>query len=551
MSIVNNGFEFGPSAALPDYDIRADDPRLGVIIEQKEHLQESLLRACFLEMDEDKRDFEEYKIKIETGLDPATDRAKEKFKKEVVECGDIVIIGFPFDEGCARNGGRAGSRLGPEMFEKALKTVGPVCNAELGIDLRGNEKKKNVSHHDRQPGVTITYIGCVSGARHMKRRLRREQAAGETTEEGGPSLEDAHVDLEELVLAVLSQDRFPFVIGGSNDQSASNGRAFLRHHYERELRELRNEHGYKEHHFHRHKHGIHAMAAAAAAAAETLDGRLIEVGGVASETKGQTRSSARNSNGSRRGSQTRSRSNSLAAASAARASNVGAAVHAALDLPPAKVVPPSLPAVSIINIDAHLDVRRPYSDGRVHSGTPFRELLSHPLFYGNHRFVEFAAQSDCCSAEHVKFVEKSKKGQVMWLSEVQKKGAVAAFQEVLEKRLLQTMTPFIDINGNGSGFSLFGKKRRTPELFFSFDMDAIRASDCPGVSAPGACGLTAEEALALCFEAGKNPHVGLFDISEMNPAIEDFRTPRLAAQMFYRFVLGFALRKKALAHHKK
>eukprot|EP00658_Telonema_sp_P-2_P056488 TRINITY_DN44943_c0_g1_i1.p2 TRINITY_DN44943_c0_g1~~TRINITY_DN44943_c0_g1_i1.p2 ORF type:complete len:254 (-),score=102.31 TRINITY_DN44943_c0_g1_i1:24-785(-) len=201
------------------------------------------------------------------------DSAKEKFKKEIVECGDIVIIGFPFDEGCARNGGRAGSRRGPEMFEKALKNIGPVHNAELGIDLRGNEKKKNVLSHDRQPAVQITYIGCVSGARHMKRRLR--QADGDA-EETGPTLEDAHVDLEELVLAVLAQGRFPFIIGGSNDQSASNGRAFLRHHYERELRELRNEHGYKEHHYHRHKHGMHAMAAAAAAAAETADGRLVE-----------------------------------------------------------------------------------------------------------------------------------------------------------------------------------------------------------------------------------------------------------------------------------
>jgi len=29
---------------------------------------------------------------------------------------DVVIVGFPYDIGCKRNGGRPGSRLGPEAF---------------------------------------------------------------------------------------------------------------------------------------------------------------------------------------------------------------------------------------------------------------------------------------------------------------------------------------------------------------------------------------------------------------------------------------------------
>jgi len=29
--------------------------------------------------------------------------------------GDVVVVGFPFDEGCTRNGGRAGAKFGPGM----------------------------------------------------------------------------------------------------------------------------------------------------------------------------------------------------------------------------------------------------------------------------------------------------------------------------------------------------------------------------------------------------------------------------------------------------
>jgi formiminoglutamase len=37
--------------------------------------------------------------------------------------------------------------------------------------------------------------------------------------------------------------------------------------------------------------------------------------------------------------------------------------------------------------------------------------------------------------------------------------------------------------------------------------------------------------------------VALFDLSEFNPDIEDYRTGRLVANMFYHFCAGVALRK--------
>lgn len=81
------------------------------------------------------------------------------------------------------------------------------------------------------------------------------------------------------------------------------------------------------------------------------------------------------------------------------------------------------------------------------------------------------------------------------------------------------------------------------KTFVSFDIDSIQSSDCPGVSCPATVGLTSEEALRMCFEAGSNPNVALFDLSEFNPTIEAYRTGRLVVNMFYYFSMGIAKRK--------
>ncbi len=82
-------------------------------------------------------------------------------------------------------------------------------------------------------------------------------------------------------------------------------------------------------------------------------------------------------------------------------------------------------------------------------------------------------------------------------------------------------------------------------LFVSFDLDAVRASDAPGVSCPGIMGLRAKEAFEMAFAAGAHPKVDLFDLSEYNPLIEEERTGRLAVGIFYHFCLGVAARKPA------
>ena len=175
--------------------------------------------------------------------------------------------------------------------------------------------------------------------------------------------------------------------------------------------------------------------------------------------------------------------------------------------------------IGVVNIDAHLDAR-PLIEDKAHSGSPFRQLLEDKKFASDGgMFHEFAVQGNQCSHDHVEYV-KSKGGQLTWLSQLRK-------SNVYTDNEFKTML---------SSFS----NRPT---FVSFDIDSISSADCPGVSCPAAIGLTAQEALDICFVSGQNLDTKMLDISEFNPIAEDKRTSRLIATMIYYFLLGVASRK--------
>jgi formiminoglutamase len=73
--------------------------------------------------------------------------------------------------------------------------------------------------------------------------------------------------------------------------------------------------------------------------------------------------------------------------------------------------------VSVVNIDAHFDVR-PLKDGLAHSGSPFRQMLEDDAWVAaGLRFAEFASQGGQCSAVHEEYV-RSKGGSIVWLSDI-------------------------------------------------------------------------------------------------------------------------------------
>ena len=58
------------------------------------------------------------------------------------------------------------------------------------------------------------------------------------------------------------------------------------------------------------------------------------------------------------------------------------------------------------------------------------------------------------------------------------------------------------------------------------------------------------DALDICLAAGKHPKVELFDLSEFSPEIEEYRTAKLVADMFYYFIMGVCMRRTAAASQK-
>eukprot|EP00760_Papus_ankaliazontas_P038581 PhM_4_TR9197/c0_g1_i1/m.16020/K01468/hutI, AMDHD1; imidazolonepropionase len=179
---------------------------------------------------------------------------------------------------------------------------------------------------------------------------------------------------------------------------------------------------------------------------------------------------------------------------------------------------------AVINVDAHFDVRPMVFDAdgvpHPHSGSPFRQLTETSDFAERGVFVEFATQGTQCSGDHVAYLESlNNKGvkPIRWLRDLQTAhGPVEAFASLLRDDL-----------------------KDVDAIFFSFDIDSIRGSDCPGVSCPANVGLTAEDAVEMCYLAGKDRRVCLMDVSELNPLVEDYRTPRLVVQMIVHFLMGF------------
>lgn len=153
----------------------------------------------------------------------------------------------------------------------------------------------------------------------------------------------------------------------------------------------------------------------------------------------------------------------------------------------------------------------------VHSGTPFRQLLEDDRFDGT-KFVEFAAQGSQCSQEHADYIT-GQGGSIVWLGDLWSGECVAEFSDNVLARVCS----------GGAGF-------------VSFDIDSIAQSDCPGVSCPANVGISAREAVGIAEAAGSNPGVVIVDVSEFNPVIENYVTPRLVVLILYNFLLGVASR---------
>ena len=106
--------------------------------------------------------------------------------------GQVVVIGFPYGDGCLRNGGRPGSHLGPSCLRRFLPFIGPIVNCEMDISLEQTR---------------ISDYGDVTA----------------------DNFDAAHERLVEAVRSVLFQPQHPVavVVGGGSDICFSSAKAFL------------------------------------------------------------------------------------------------------------------------------------------------------------------------------------------------------------------------------------------------------------------------------------------------------------------------------------
>jgi formiminoglutamase len=164
--------------------------------------------------------------------------------------------------------------------------------------------------------------------------------------------------------------------------------------------------------------------------------------------------------------------------------------------------------VTLLNFDAHADVREPVAAGG-HSGSPFRQALLHPSGLAD-RYLVAGLLPWSVSRAHLAFVRA--RGQ-------------ALFREQLS---MEALPRLFDSLGPGP-------------VLASFDIDAVDGAQAPGVSAPAAGGLGANLWLAAAYQAGRCPAVTSFDLVETNPAVDrDGQTARLAAVTVWMLLRGLA-----------
>jgi formimidoylglutamase len=171
----------------------------------------------------------------------------------------------------------------------------------------------------------------------------------------------------------------------------------------------------------------------------------------------------------------------------------------------------ALPAdkkMGCLNIDAHFDLRRPNPEPS--SGSPFYLAIESGILLPEH-FVEFGIQD-------------SANGPELWAYAESKNILTYMFRELREDPVKRFEEALLHL------------ETRVDEIVISLDLDALRQSDAPGVSAPSSEGFFTQDIFQMMDAAARHPKVRSLGIFELNPAFDrDDQTARVAAQAAWRF----------------
>jgi formiminoglutamase len=167
--------------------------------------------------------------------------------------------------------------------------------------------------------------------------------------------------------------------------------------------------------------------------------------------------------------------------------------------------------VLAFNLDAHFDVR---ADAPRNSGTPYRQLLDERIINAD-RFYEIGAQRFSNSSTYTRYLA-DQGVRIVWADQLR------------NGDLLPIVRALVD-------------QHPSAPIFWGLDMDAVRAADAPGVSAPNPLGISGAELCALADLAGSLPHTRVVEITEVNPVYDlDDRTSRLAAVAVWHVLAAIA-----------
>jgi formiminoglutamase len=175
-------------------------------------------------------------------------------------------------------------------------------------------------------------------------------------------------------------------------------------------------------------------------------------------------------------------------------------------------------AISLVNLDAHPDVRPTLREGereQGHSGSPFRQAIEHPSRLCR-SYAVTGLQPSAVSTEALR-----------WLRE---HGCTARFidEPGVAEDPLGALPPW----RQGAA--------ETP-IMASLDLDAVMAAAAPGVSAPSPAGLTPTAWLAAAERLGADPRVRSIDLVELCPRLDPGElATRLAAVTVWRILRGAA-----------
>ncbi|MCB0355055.1 MAG: formimidoylglutamase [Bdellovibrionales bacterium] len=165
--------------------------------------------------------------------------------------------------------------------------------------------------------------------------------------------------------------------------------------------------------------------------------------------------------------------------------------------------------ISILNFDAHADVREFDENSGGHSGSPFRQALLHPSqLLGS--YSVYGLNSWSVARSHLDFLVE--------------RNCQFCFSDEMDQAQIDAL------------FHSLSKP-----TFLSLDIDGLSSAVAPGVSAPNGFGLSPELYYRAALRAGQSRFIQSFDVAEVNPTVDhDGATSRVAALCIWHFLRGMA-----------